>query len=680
MSESPIDEPDRPKALDRVRKYIQTSGRTRKLSNLSTEERRLAFQHWAAYELYSGGDEAIGTQFKCPLIGCSINFDNLRSCLSHLARCAWLSNSWYWCPFCERGEHFAEPGPVLSSWPKPEPSSEVFDSPKCPAPGKTNFNNTTAQLLRHLASKLGLLPQSQMLRLPTSMGLGEDNDQDITNHRFDSVWEQSTASVSELDGSEKQDTNPVQHPGIETVEFAWTFKRADFCPPELEAPHSQPSEPQGNRQWTNYPAELSDHRRPLNLDGSTTSNSNAEYRRSSSNLFSNDSHPGPTDPTHLSESPEQLPQYQASATEETQLETPAGRSRIAPSRFTFPRYGYPTDRLSIKDFTMYPFEQALSPPPNYSLSPPVNPYTGRHYDPTTTKRNCVSVSLQPGQRTILSPLGSFPQTPRLIGQGTPHRGFQDQSYNNHTNNQGMITPFAFSEPNLSSPSLALPRSDPMPGPYNTRKRPLYSVPLSSEDAYQATDNQEQLWSMSPPGSLENNFTNLSWTVSQLSSDGAQEARVNEPQLSPSISVAAPGPSMPLPPLPSSNRCSGEFSQTNPSTQPTSTEVSPVSAEFTATSTEVSPVSADFTAATTPQSRTAKGVSKCPHCEAPFKGNFQEGNLKRHIKYSHGDQKFKCPICTTECSRPDNLMKHRRTVHENAFPLRRSNARKVRRSL
>ena len=528
-----------------------------------------------------------------------------------------------------------------------------------------------------------------MLRLPTSMGLGEDNDQDITNHRFDSVGGQSTASVSELDGSEKQDTNPVQHPGIETVEFAWTFKRADFCAPELEAPHSQPSEPQGNRQWTNYspvPAELSDHRWPLKLDGSTTSNSNAEYRRSSSNLFSNDNHPGPTDPTHLSESPEQLPQYQASATEETQLETPAGRSRTAPSRFTFPRYGYPTARLPIEDSTMYLFEQALFPPPNYSLSPPVNPYTGRHYDPTTTKRNCVSVSLQPGQRTILSPLGPFPQTPTftnsnsLIGQETPHGDFQHQSYNNHTNNQGMITPYVFREPNLSSPSLALPRSDPMPGPYDARKRTWDPVPLSSEDAHHTTDNQEQLWSMSPLGSLENNSINSSWTVSQLSSDGAQEARVGESWLSPLMPVAAPSPSKPLPPLPLSNRSSGDMSQTNPSTQPTSTKVSPVSAEFTATSTEVSPVSADFTAATTAQSRTAQGVSKCPQCPAEFTGTYQDGNLKRHIKYSHGDQKFKCTICTTECSRPDNLMKHRRTVHENAFPLRRSNARKVRRSL
>ena len=563
------------------------------------------------------------------MIGCSINFDNLRSCLSHLARCAWLSNSWYWCPFCERGEHFAEPAAVLSSCPKPEPSSEVFDYPRRPAPGKTNFNNTTAQLLRHLGSKLGLLPQSQTLRLPTSMDRGEENDQDITDHGIVSLWDQSTASLSELDALMGN-------------------------PPELEAPHSQPSEPQANWQRTNdrpVGAELSDHfdSQLLELVGSTTFNSNAESRRPSSKPFSNNNHPGPTDPTRVFESPEQLPQNQASAKEEFQLETPAWRSRTAPSRSTFPRYGYSTDRPPIDDSTMYSFEQATFFSPNGPLSPPVHPYTGPHYDPTTTQKYCVS--LQPGQRTIESPLGRFHQAPtstirnRSIGQETPLGDFQDQLYNNQTSIPGMAMPYAFREPNLSSPSLALARYYPIPGPHDAGKRPLYPVPLSSEDAHHTTDIQEQLRAISPLGSLEANFISSSRTVSPLLlPDGA------------------------LPPLPLSNRSSGDVSQTNPSTQPTSTEVSPVSA--------------DFTAATTAQSRKAKGISKCPYCEALFKGTYQDrkSNLNRHIRYSHGDEKFKCPICATECSRPDNLLKHRRTVHGDGLLVRRSNAHKVRRSL
>lgn len=272
----------------------------------------------------------------------------------------------------------------------------------------------------------------------------------------------------------------------------------------------------------------------------------------------------------------------------------------------------------------------------------------RHHDPTTTKRNCIS--LQPGQSTIEWPLGRFPQTPTStnlngsIGQEASHGDNQDQLYNNPTSNPDMTTPYAFREPNLSSPSLTLPRSDPIPRPYDARKRTLYSVPLFLEDAHHTTDNQEQLWAINPLESLENNSP-----------------------------VAAPGPSKPLPPLPLSKRSSGETSQTSISTQPTSTEVSPLSA--------------DFTTATTDQSRKTRGVSKCRLCASEFNGSFQDrkGNLKRHIhylRYCHGREKFKCPIngCTKEYRRPDNLVKYRRIVHEDVPPLRRSNAHKVRRSI
>ncbi|KAI4246245.1 MAG: hypothetical protein L6R42_009964 [Xanthoria sp. 1 TBL-2021] len=520
-----------------------------------------------------------------------------------------------------------------------------------------------------------------MLRLPTSMGLREENVQNLTNDGFGFVWEQSTASVSELDGSMNKDTKPIQYPVIGAVEVALALKRAGFYPtPELEAQHSQPSEPQGSQQWTSYihvPAELSDdfdHRQPLELDGSTAFNSNTEYRWPSSKPFSNDNHPRPAYPTHLSVLPEQLPQRQASAKEEAQLETPARRSGTAPSRFTFPRYGSSTNRLPIDNSTMYPSEQSSFSTPNEPFSPPVNPYMDRHHDPTTTKRNCVS--LQSGQSTNEWPLGRFLQTPtstnqnKSIGQETSHGDHQDQLYNNPTSNPDMTTPYAFREPNLSSPSLTLPRSDPIPRLYDAGKRTLYPVPLFSEDAHHTTDHQEQLWAISPLGSLKNNFTSSSSIVSPLSSDGAQGAHADEARLSPLIPVAAPSPSKPLPPLPLSKRSSGETSQTSTSTQPTSTEVSPVSA--------------DFTTASTDQSRKTRGVSKCLQCATEFNGSFQDrkANLKRHIQYCHGrPEKFKCPIngCTKEYSRPDNLMKHRRIVHEDVLPLRRSNAHKVRRS-
>ena len=42
----------------------------------------------------------------CPLLGCRDYFDDLPSCLHHLLACPWLTDSWYWCPFCYRPERF----------------------------------------------------------------------------------------------------------------------------------------------------------------------------------------------------------------------------------------------------------------------------------------------------------------------------------------------------------------------------------------------------------------------------------------------------------------------------------------------------------------------------------------------------------------------------------------------
>ncbi|KAL8660200.1 MAG: hypothetical protein Q9226_000001 [Calogaya cf. arnoldii] len=547
---------------------------------------------------------------------------------------------------------------------------------------KPNTNNTTARLLKHLGSKLGLFPQSQILRLPASMSLGEEDGQNVTDDGVEVVWEQNKASVPELDGSINKGIKPFRCPFIGAVEFAQELKRAGFYPTtELEAQPIPPLKPPGSRQWTSYnpvPAELSDgfdHHQPLELDGSNVFHSNTEHRWSSSKPYFNDDNPHSTYPNYISVLPAQLLQCQVPIKEQVQEEITPRFSGTAPSRFTLPQHGSSSNKFPIIAPSIYSPEQSPLSNPDGSFSAPATSYADRHLDPMTTKRNCVS--LQPGQRSIGWPLNGFPQAPttmncnRSMGQETAHGDYVDQFYNDPTSKLGMITPYAFWEPDLSS-SLTLPRSDLIPGPYGARKRTLCPVPLFSEDEHHKTDNQEQLWLMSPLGSQENDFTSSS-IVSPLSSDGAQaafETHFDEGQPSPLIPVAAPGPSKPLPPLPLSNRSSGETSQTSPSTQPTSTEVSPVSA--------------DFTTSTTNQSRKARGVSNCLQCGTEFNGSFQDrkANLKRHVQYCHGRQeKFKCPIngCTKEYSRPDNLMKHRRFVHEDVLPLRRSNAHKVRRS-
>lgn len=42
----------------------------------------------------------------CPLLWCRESFDSLASTLQHVSECLWLSNTWYWCPYCCRPESF----------------------------------------------------------------------------------------------------------------------------------------------------------------------------------------------------------------------------------------------------------------------------------------------------------------------------------------------------------------------------------------------------------------------------------------------------------------------------------------------------------------------------------------------------------------------------------------------
>lgn len=42
----------------------------------------------------------------CPLLWCRESFENLASTLHHVSECPWLSNGWYWCPYCCRPESF----------------------------------------------------------------------------------------------------------------------------------------------------------------------------------------------------------------------------------------------------------------------------------------------------------------------------------------------------------------------------------------------------------------------------------------------------------------------------------------------------------------------------------------------------------------------------------------------
>ncbi|KAL8709402.1 MAG: hypothetical protein Q9220_005785 [cf. Caloplaca sp. 1 TL-2023] len=130
-------------------------------------------------------------------------------------------------------------------------------------------------------------------------------------------------------------------------------------------------------------------------------------------------------------------------------------------------------------------------------------------------------------------------------------------------------------------------------------------------------------------------------------------------------------SSPCQSMSSDNRTSiGESNGTGP-TPPTSTEVSPLSTSAQSTFSTVSPS----------QSSQVRGVTQCPACPTEFTGSFQDrrSNLKRHVRYCHGRETFRCPTsgCNKEYSRPDNLTKHRRTVHQDNLKPQRTDAHQVR---
>ena len=92
--------------MSRLRECIQNTTRPRGLREISTEECQSSFRGWAASNLFGTFSSPNGEFLSCPLLACQKDFADLKSCLRHLDVCSWLSNAWYWCPFCRQPENF----------------------------------------------------------------------------------------------------------------------------------------------------------------------------------------------------------------------------------------------------------------------------------------------------------------------------------------------------------------------------------------------------------------------------------------------------------------------------------------------------------------------------------------------------------------------------------------------
>lgn len=664
-----------------MKKYLQISNRAGKPAKISIEQRQLAFQYWVAYELYGRQDISEGSQFKCPLSGCSRIFDSLNLCLAHLADCSWLSNSWYWCPFCKQGEQFADSGPTSSGCPEVEPSPAVVG--ECATQSKqrgTHSKTTTARLWKHIGNKLGLVSQPQMFRPPSGVALANSCGQVLSENGSNLVRNPRSLDLDQIFATPlDQRTKADQHYNMGALITASESKQV--CTPsmaELEPEYGQRWELQG----TPMMSELSDgfdQRQPQELIGSSTVNAYYQHPRSAHRPYPdsiNLCHPGQS-----SRQSEQLPPYICSTKRAGQLGPPLQSSSTVLNLPSYDGFGDTTSTNNSITYQANHLEQSSCLKAGGWLSYPMPPHADVCHNASLLTKT-YSLGLQPNEEISGWPLSRYPWCPDALlstdcdgtlDRSASHCNYQESRYTAPMSHSNMTL---FNSPKgmcLSTPNGSLSRRITITEPYDASEQSSQLTPVVSQEAYQSNEGHQQTWSTSPVTSSGNP---RSETVSPLSPDGAREVRATHGKHKP-FSPVTPlaSPSSPNS-LMSSYRNSAQSNQTKTSTPPTSTEVSPVSAG----------TQPSFPTNAASQVSKTRGVSRCPECtsESPteFHGSYQDrrSNLKRHIQYCHNQQRFKCPTdgCNKDYSRPDNLTKHRRATHQDGLPLQRSNAHKVRR--
>lgn len=624
------------------------------------------------------------------MIPCLTAFDNLESCLAHLSTCPWLSNAWYWCPFCTRPEQFAKPEPSLTTPTKHEPSSEGNKHAPFPDQKHSYTKSGATRFFKTIGSKLGLKLQTPFTRL------GPDTDS--ANRDLKSSTPPSLLSVRTTDTvSELPVTDLPQEVG-------------NGC--KIELPED---------------AKLFESSHPSHTVG-------MDRRILSSNGYRVESLQSPDAPSY-----ETVPR-RTSMSSVVELDIDS----MLPAELS----GDPFRDLGFSEAAELPNDGYEDCQPLVSTgSNPLVMDVSNHWSapiPLLSHYNTYS-DISWHSRDFLAPMESLPvytQDPQHIGfsTGNSQETLQADTFRNNTNeislplyvgpsNIAVIDTFrprrrrAFLEPQL------LQTHDPFPaatysnaGEYQPSStvdeiQPIYApVSMSQDRPSQQGSSFSQVhstWSrMGAPGRVkrssrlsEGSIPNHSLSFSpqgtsvdisgddQMLHDGAeQHHRPSSPP--PTHAHGTYGAwehavfEKPLPCLPTStHKEDAAFTSPTDSTISTHRDSDRVSSSGSnatpPTSAETSPTSPGIPPTFHPQRINIPNSSQCPRCNTVFTGSFQNrrSNLKRHAKYKHDQQeKFKCPTegCKKECSRPDNLLKHRRVEHQHVQGLKRSNAHKVRR--
>ncbi|KAL8940422.1 MAG: hypothetical protein Q9216_002827 [Gyalolechia sp. 2 TL-2023] len=244
-------------------------------------------------------------QIQCPLIGCRSAFDNLESCLAHLAECAWLSNAWYWCPFCVRPERFTAQDHISDSAlkfgqsggdPKPSPLQHYKD-PKSKS-GAVRF-------LKTVGGKLGFLQRSSRSQAFTkklvshSVANQPQVSQSLAGASITVADKQPSIAMEKV-APLRQDY--IGAPFATVCEPGYPSR---YSIPELEGDVRQAVELSGDQyteMWYHAPAELPDHGydRPLQQEllGSAASHMNTNHQYPSYKRWPLDYDRSPSSPSY----------------------------------------------------------------------------------------------------------------------------------------------------------------------------------------------------------------------------------------------------------------------------------------------------------------------------------------------------------------------------------------------
>ncbi|KAL9004344.1 MAG: hypothetical protein Q9188_002838 [Gyalolechia gomerana] len=653
--------------VERVQKLAHTSDSLSKTSNLTVEHRQLAFQHWVAYDLYSEKNRRTTGQIQCPLIGCRSGFDDLESCLAHLAKCTWLSNAWYWCPFCVRPEQFTARDQSLASALEPgqsggeqKPSPLVHHQDSKPKSGAARF-------LKTVGGKLGCLQRTSMSRAFTRTHVShsvrnQPQASQVLTGASNTVADKRTSFVVEKVASPRQD-----HVGASVATVCGPGYSPGYSVPELEGSSRQPEEMLGypcTNMWYLPPAELPDcdyaRHLPQELVGSTTSDLNTSHQWPSYKRWSSNYDRSPGSPLYSVDPPASVaslrsytlqgPQHAAFSVESLQNRSELETMPDMSCRDSLPKSAG--------------FQNTATPDPSmpHRVHVAQQPYCQEIHDPLRVSSHSSADRYQTSSmneiRDVHSKVGSrriqTPTSPSTQPQSTSFNGQPGSPYMMHPKHRALLSktttvdtiPLTSGQPqkHLFFAQRAMDASS-LNGPTWDGQQQTFHPSLRESDPSSRTQGvQDQATSDSP---------------APFRSASSQETAA--PLTSPTDSTV------------SNSRNSYRLSGASNTTQPTSAEATPI-----APRTQPNLSMIVKTQPTKPQE-----TSQCPHCPTVFTGTFQDrrSNRKRHIKYQHGPQeKFKCQGCKKEYSRPDNLLKHDQAKHQHVQQLKRNNARRIKRNL